>query len=1411
MTTRLEFRILGPLAVRTDGAAVPIGGPKQRALLALLLLSPNRVVARDRLVGELFAAQSVNSADHALRNQVSRLRKVLGLASAGEPRLTARAPGYLLRVEPGELDLERFEQLAAQGREALESGDPAAAADALRAAEALWCGRPLADLEFEPFARLEVERLEELRLAALEERIDAELALGRHLPLVPELEALSAEHPYRERFSAQLMLALYRCGRQVEGLGVYRRTRTLLDDELGLAPGTELQQLERAILVHDPALAAAADGRARPAPRVPAVCPFKGLAPFEAADAEFFFGRERLVDEIVAQLATTAFLAVIGPSGSGKSSLLRAGLLPALEHERLLVRPGDRPTAELVDAIQRVRPGERLVLAVDQFEELFAESVAEDERRAFVDALVEAAWDPDRRALILIVLRADFFGRLAPYVGLADLVGPNHVLLGPMTAAGLRRVIEGPAEAAGLEVEGALAEILVDDVAGVTGGLPLLSTALLDLWRERSGRSLTLAAYERTGGVRGAVRRHAEAGFRSLPAGEQEVARRILLRLVAGGDGEPLTRRRATREELDADDDERVALVLGVLVERRLLVADDGAVELVHEALLEQWPRLVGWVEEDAQGRRLHRHLSQAASEWEAAGRDPSELYRGARLAAALEWADASDNGAGLNRLERRFLTESRTAFARATRRLRALLALAVLLLVAAAIAGAVALQERGAARRQATSAIAQRLGAQALVEPRLDRALLLARKGVDLDDSLATQSNLFAALLRSPAALAVARGGGQRVLDDALSRDGRVLAVRGDDGSVTFFDVPTLREVGSILETIGQISYYGAIVRPVRALAFSPNGRTLAVGDSDGWHATLYLVDTRSHRARVSVTSPTNAVTADVAFAPDGRTVVTGEAVTGSTSPPAEVLVVRAATDGRVLRQSQPIAGGRLIGYTQGGRSLLVTSGETTSYLLNPRTFERVLTVHVSGTAAISPVGDTAAFGQDDGSVTLVSLGTGSKRSMDSRAPGRVTALAFRGDGTVLATGSDDGSVQVWDVPTGSLRETFSGHAAAARGLVFNPDGTTLYSGSSDGSVIAWDVRGDRRLGQPFRFDPVAEAGAGRQVSARKASTAVAVSPDSSLFVTSPAAGRVTIWRASDQAAVGELHGPSGHIESLAFSHDGRLVAATGDGSETVVWDVAARKVVKLLGPAGANGASGVNFSPDDKLLGTAGIDGMLRVYELSTNRSIGSMLVSGSLQDLDFSSDGKLVAAAGLAGEIAIWNVARRTPERVIRHHNAILSIRFSPDGKEIATGDLPGNVEFWRPVTGRHVGPTLGGHNGLVLSVTFNRSGTRVITTSTDGKLRLWDRESGRLVGAPIRGGDTGGWGTFFPDGRRVIAVFRSGTGVLWNVDAAAWIDRACRVAHRNLTRTEWRNFLPERGYGRVCGTAGSTSLG
>ncbi|HJQ49534.1 MAG TPA: BTAD domain-containing putative transcriptional regulator, partial [Gaiellaceae bacterium] len=1340
----------------------------------------NRVVSRDRLVAELFPEQSVNSADHALRNHVSRLRRVFAPVGSDEPRVAARSPGYLLRVEPGELDLERFEQLVAEGHEALGAGHTVAAAALLRSAEQLWEGRPFADLEFEPFGRLEVERLEELRLAAVEERIDAELALGRQLALVPELETLAAEHPYREHFRAQLMLALYQSGRQAEGLAVFQQTRTLLSDELGLEPGTELQELQRAILVQDAALSPAAvdDGHGPAAFRD--ICPFKGLAPFEPADAEFFFGRERLVDELLGRLEEAPFLALVGASGSGKSSLLRAGLLPALDRDHVLVRPGDpQPFAGTASAF-----------AVDQFEELFAAEVAEEQRVEFVTALVETAWDPERRALVIIALRADFFVQLARYPELTDLVGPNHVLLGPMSTSELRRTIEGPSERVGLEVEPELVDTLVDDVAGELGALPLLSTALVDLWEERDGRTLTLAAYARSGGVRGAVARHAEAAFRSLDVEGQKVARRLLLRLVGGE--EALTRRRASRAELDADEDEGVSHVLAVLTERRLLVADGDSVELIHEALLQHWPRLRSWLEEDAQGRLMHLHLAQAAAEWEASGREHGELYRGARLAATVEWAESVGAGT-LNRLEGEFLDESRRTSARANRRLRMLLAAALVLLVGALAAGGVALAARSSADRQATSASAERLGAQAQIQPPLDLSLLLAREAVNLDDTLATRGYLLAALLRAPAAIAIAHEGGGSVYDEALSPDGRTLAVRGDDGDIVLFDARTMNRSGGVPLGDNQISFFG-IPGPRHALAYSPDGKTLAVGSTDGHNAVVELVPRGASSARVTVSSP-NATVPDLTFSPDGRTLATGEMRSGAENPRREIIVLRNARTGAAERSSPPIVSGRLVGYTSDGRYLLVTTGDRTSELLDARTLERVKRFRLGEPAALAPHASLAAFGHTDGSVTFLDLATGQETTPPDRTGSNVDSLTFSADGKTLATGDDDGSIGIWDVHAGALSDVYRGHTAEANAVTFSPDGQTLYSGSYDGSVIAWDVSGARRLGRPFPIAPNSD----------DSSFQSDLSRDGSRFATSPGPNEVELWSSATRTVVRRLHAPIGDTHGMRFNSDGTLLGVAGD-KHAAIWNVRTRKVVQLLsvGSGLTAGSNAVAFSPGSRVVAVADSDA-IRLYDLRTSHLVSELRgPDGTPQDLDFSPDGTLLASATLSGVADLWNATTgdflaSLPNGSSGTYDS--TVRFSPDGRTLAVGDTAGNVEIWDVAKRRLVGGPLAGQNVSVDNVEFDPSGRMLVTMSSDGSLRLWDVATQKLIGAPIPVSTGDGTAAFFPDGTHVLGDFGS-TGVVWNIDPAAWEAHACLTAHRELTRQEWKDFLGQRRYRPVC---------
>ena len=338
------------------------------------------------------------------------------------------------------------------------------------------------------------------------------------------------------------------------------------------------------------------------------------------------------------------------------------------------------------------------MLAVDQFEEIFTACRDAQEREAFVDDLVREAHDPDGHTVVVLALRADFYARCAEFPELARLVGANHVLVGPMARDELRRAITRPAERVGLRVEPELEDALVEDVAGQPGALPLLSTALLELWRQRRGRELQLAAYRRAGGVEGAVARLAEDAFGRLEPPEREVARALLLRLADEGEDGTIVRRRVPLDELEPERSERVARVLDVLAERRLLTVSAGTVEVAHEALLREWPRLRGWLEEDAEGRRLQRQLAQAARDWDAGGRDPGELYRGGRLASALEWRGAHETE--LNAAEHAFLDAGKTASERARRRVRLVLAGMLALVVLASGAALAALDGRDRAQR---------------------------------------------------------------------------------------------------------------------------------------------------------------------------------------------------------------------------------------------------------------------------------------------------------------------------------------------------------------------------------------------------------------------------------------------------------------------------------------------------------------------------------------------------------------------------------------------------------------------------------------------------------------------------------------------------------------------------------------
>ncbi|MEX2275082.1 MAG: protein kinase [Actinomycetota bacterium] len=1170
------------------------------------------------------------------------------------------------------------------------------------------------------------------------------------------------------------------------------------------------------------------------------ICPFKGLASFEPVDADYFFGRERLVTELVTRLVGAGFLGIVGPSGSGKSSVLRAGLFPALAGgvlpgsggwRRLLIRPGEQPLEELrralvsgakdplAEALDALPADARLILAVDQLEELFTACPSDTERAAYADTLARAAADPDGRAVVVVALRADFYGRFAAFPGLAELLGANQVLVGPMQASELRRAVELPAGRVGLRVEPELADALVDDVEGEPGALPLLSTALLELWQKRQENTLTLVSYRESGGVRGAVARLAEATYARIPDARTPLVRAIMLRLVGEGEGDAPVRRRAPLAELDLEHSEDMADVLATLADSRLVTVGEGSVEVAHEALLREWPRLREWIDEDTEGRRLRRHITQAATGWDTAERDQGELYRGARLAAALDWS--TDHAFDLNELEREFVSESREASEKETkrvrrinRRLRGLLASVAVLLVAAVTGGMFAVVQRSEARDAAdqardaeTAQLAQRLGAQALVQEDLDLSLLLARQAVAIEDSPQTRGYLLAALRRSPAAIGIMHGSGDVLRSIAISPDGKTLAV-GDLTGALLFDARTY-------EQIGELPVTGLESPP--SLAYSPDGRTLAVG---GDYVRLFDARTREQLAETKVwwrhVHDGFGFGGSMAFTKDGSQLVvlyqTDEAHPGEAG--AQVSIRDAATLEPIGATIKPDAFvGAFVGnwyaspqfaLTPDDRALLTASedGELAWWDLRSRKKTRTWRIETvtAPALAVSPDGLTAAVGIKRG-VQLVDLRSGTVRTATGDLAGSPSWVLFSPDGKTVVSTNRDKTVTRWDVESATLLETLRGHSNFVEQPVFSPDGETLYTVSHDGTAIAWDLMGDRRLGRPFTFTN------DRTFSATGYDGHPGeFSPDGRLIAVGLKERGIALWDARELRPVGApLLETGGEVKTLAFSPDGRTLAAvTAPGGSLTLWEVGSRS--RLQGPLSADGGvllPGVGFTEDGATLATADESGVT-LWDVATGGIVRG-IPSGSASDLAFSADGATIAVARPnSGGAEVWDVASSTlivaVEGTLTPYSD-LSVALSPDGRMLAVGGAVRVVRLWDVRTGELVHELDQGGNGA-FTLEFSPDGRSLAVSGFEPVASLWDVATGTQIGPQLTAGDRRTMIDLSPDGRHLLETHGNGQGAVWDVDPESWERRACDLANRTLTPEEWEEFLPGRPYEPAC---------
>lgn len=700
----VRFEVLGPLRVVAPveaGASRPaptersLGGPKQRLVLALLLAEPNVTVSVDRLIDGVWGEDPPESARHTLQSYVSELRKAVGEV------IERDGIGYVLRASRSDLDALDLEARVSEAL-ALVEHDPATAARELEGALALWRGRPYEEHPDQPSLQAEALRLEELRLASVEGLCRAQLSLGEPAKVLRDLERLTREHPYREELRALQMLALYRSGRQADALRVFQSARAQLAEDLGIEPSPRLRRLEEQILLQDPELDPGDSRAVGPSAGSRIENPYMGLRSFREADASRFFGQDRLVASLMDRvLGPSAFTALVGPSGSGKSSAVQAGLLPLLRSEApqlgvALMQPGSQPFAELeaslaawaggpVPPIAELRRGDtglidavaqfadhagRLLLVVDQFEEVFTLTEPED-ASAFVSALVRAAADPQGRVHVLVTMRADFYDRPLADPRLGPVFASSVVNVIPLGPDELEAAATIPARQLDVMVEPRLVGRLIADVAGQPNALPLFQYALTELFDERSGPRLDLATYERIGGVRKAVARRAEWIYQRLAREEQEATRQLFLR-IATVSGDAVSRRRVPASELASLTVDVVALqgAIDAFTRYRLLALDRDpttggpTVEVAHEALLVEWHRLRDWIDESRGDLATHARFAVALNEWETAGRDPGYLLAGSRLDDYQGWASATD--LHLTHDELRFLEQSAAAQAAA-------------------------------------------------------------------------------------------------------------------------------------------------------------------------------------------------------------------------------------------------------------------------------------------------------------------------------------------------------------------------------------------------------------------------------------------------------------------------------------------------------------------------------------------------------------------------------------------------------------------------------------------------------------------------------------------------------------------------------------------------------------------------
>jgi len=1086
-------------------------------------------------------------------------------------------------------------------------------------------------------------------------------------------------------------------------------------------------------------------------PPAPGTSPYMGLQYFNEEDAEWFFGRQEVTERLVQSVRSLHFLAVIGASGSGKSSIVRAGLVPAIKtrypsqwHVKVIT-PSSHPldalaicltqgsesvaaTATLIDDMQsnprslhlyiqkNIISGRnlRLLLVIDQFEELFTLCRSETERLAFVKNFLYAVGIPDSSMTGVITLRADFYAHLAQYVGLRELVSAHQVYIGAMKASELREAIEGPARRGGWEFSPGLVDLILSDLgAGENrqpepGALPLLSHALLETWKRRKARLLNLKAYWEAGGVGGAIAKTAESVFyRDLTPDQQVIAKGIFLRLTELGEGTQDTRRRISIRELippgPAIEAEQIRTVLVKLADARLIITGEETVEVAHEALIREWPTLREWLTTDREGLHLHRHLTEAAQEWEMLEQDPGALYRGTRLNQAVEWAMA--NPRALSAQEQAYLEASRQA----------------------------------AEREQADSEAARRRELEAA------RKLAETEKGrAEAERQRAEEQGHSAKRLRWRAWLL----GGVLVVALILAATAIIL---GRQANTNF-----------ILAS-----------------------QNLATAQSAKQHALSQQSTAESERLRAEGEAQQRSTAEAVAEQERGNAEIQARLATSRylTTAALNNLKLNPQLSAHLALQALQIYPEDTF---EAENTLHMVLPEMRLLSTTPITITRPIFINKEVTVFIARQGELFIHTIPQG-IEVVDLAVGT-RSMVT-PDGSCVAVVPSSDGRWLAAlcakaGQQIDAentiyeTQVWDVEAKQLLFTLPDVPDLFPGLSFDypamgiiPPSTghplEVWATTWDVTIHVWDVSS----GQELLVD--------RQHSAEAENSQVdgVVSADSRYLATFGSDGLVVFWNLETNEELLQFNGRSAGLWAN-FSPDGTHLAIAGNDEAIRIWDLTSLpsepKLENRIDIAGVV-LDGMFYSPDGVRLAAGGQDGYVRVWEA---RSGELQLIlagqAGSSWPLAFSRDQKrLYTSSGLS--IMEWDIS---PGReLLTLPGRIGSMPFSPDGKRLALIGADHTISIVDSQTGAVIVPPWQAHTDWIEEVVWSPNGLRLATCSgyfnyikNDNSARIWEAATGGLVKdlSVDWGFTTLAWS---PDSSRLAASnFYSSTAFIW--DAYSW---------------------------------------